>query len=515
MACVFLVALPLGGGALGATSSGANGDIAYAENGNVLLLSGGTVATGVDPSWSPDGTKLAFAASAGGAIETCVVSTPCSPAALGTATGSEPVWSPDASKIAYVNSGSIHFVTFPGGTDTTFVSGVDPSWSPDGSQLAYVSGGSIFTCTIAGPCGSPTQLVASGTQPAWSPDGQTIAYQSGTNVDVIAAAGGSPHFVGIGTSPNWSPNGDSLVLVTASGQIAVVQGSGSSWGSESARTTGTPADSTPDWQTVAPVRGAAPSIFGTTQTGSLLSATNGTWTGASATGYSYAWQRCDSAGSNCNPIGATSTTYAPVQADVGGRLRIVVTASNAAGSTASNLSNATAVVTQAGVVNPPVNATYPVLSFGTGQTAPLIGNFISTTNGTWSGSFPMTFTYQWKWCDSPRSSCFDIIGATSSFYTVPTIYYGKVLRVQVTATNSAASVSQNSEASPAVSAIPPFLRVTPQITGQNVVDQTLGLTFGTWDGSPAPTFTYSWRRCNPPGDLASCVPIAGATAATY
>ena len=34
-----------------------------------------------------------------------------------------------------------------------------------------------------------------------------------------------------------------------------------------------------------------------------------------------------------------------------------------------------------------------------------------------------------------------------------------------------------------------------------MVGQTLALTAGTWDGSLPLTFTYSWRRCNPPGDL--------------
>src|SRR5204863_457515 len=59
------------------------------------------------------------------------------------------------------------------------------------------------------------------------------------------------------------------------------------------------------------------------------------------------------------------------------------------------------------------------------------------------------------------------------------------------------------------------LRVTPQILGNNVVDQALSLTAGTWDGSTPIAFTYSWRRCNPVGDLGSCVQIPGATAASY
>jgi Ca2+-binding RTX toxin-like protein len=57
--------------------------------------------------------------------------------------------------------------------------------------------------------------------------------------------------------------------------------------------------------------------------------------------------------------------------------------------------------------------------------------------------------------------------------------------------------------------------VTPQIVGSNVVDQSLSLTTGTWDGAPTPTFTYSWRRCDAPGNFSSCVDIPGATKSTY
>ena len=36
---------------------------------------------------------------------------------------------------------------------------------------------------------------------------------------------------------------------------------------------------------------------------------------------------------------------------------------------------------------------------------------------------------------------------------------------------------------------------------------------GTWSGSAPAAFTYAWLRCNANGRL--CVPIAGATAASY
>jgi hypothetical protein len=66
-----------------------------------------------------------------------------------------------------------------------------------------------------------------------------------------------------------------------------------------------------------------------------------------------------------------------------------------------------------------------------------------------------------------------------------------------------------------VIAIAPRNRATPQILGDNVVEQTLTLTPGTWDGSTPIAFAYSWRRCNPVGDLASCTEIPGAATASY
>jgi Ca2+-binding RTX toxin-like protein len=170
-----------------------------------------------------------------------------------------------------------------------------------------------------------------------------------------------------------------------------------------------------------------------------------------------------------------------------------------------------------GTVNPPVNTAYPVISLPFNNTSgvPNIGDTLSTSNGTWTGSFPITFTYQWKKCDSPTGSCYTIPGATRSTFTITTDLYHWSIRVEVMATNSAAAVAQNSEATKFVSAIPPNLRVTPPITGTNMVGQTLAVGTGTWDGSPPLTYTYEWRRCNPPGDLTSCVPIPDATSATY
>jgi len=93
----------------------------------------------------------------------------------------------------------------------------------------------------------------------------------------------------------------------------------------------------------------------------------------------------------------------------------------------------------------PVNTVAPVVS-GTAQ----VGQTLSTTNGTWTGTAPITYTYQWQQGTS------NIGGATSSTYVIQASDVGYTLRCVVTATNSVAAVSANSNSTATV----------PPVTGQ-------------------------------------------------
>jgi hypothetical protein len=89
-------------------------------------------------------------------------------------------------------------------------------------------------------------------------------------------------------------------------------------------------------QQYAPQNTAAPTISGTPRVGQTLTASNGTFTGDQPITYTYQWQRCDQNGSNCsNIVGATGQTYVLTSADQARTLRVVVTATNARGSTAA------------------------------------------------------------------------------------------------------------------------------------------------------------------------------------
>jgi hypothetical protein len=74
-----------------------------------------------------------------------------------------------------------------------------------------------------------------------------------------------------------------------------------------------------------------PTISGETRVGEALTANDGSWTG-NPTGFSYQWQRCDVDAIVCGNVpGATGKAYGVRAADVGFRLRVEVTARNAAG----------------------------------------------------------------------------------------------------------------------------------------------------------------------------------------
>ena len=101
----------------------------------------------------------------------------------------------------------------------------------------------------------------------------------------------------------------------------------------------------------APTNTAPPVISGTAKVGEELTVSQGSWTN-SPTGYRYQWLRCDADFLICSDVvGATGSTYGVRTADLGYRLRVEVTARNAAG-TGTARSAPTAVV---GPTTPPPN----------------------------------------------------------------------------------------------------------------------------------------------------------------
>ena len=65
------------------------------------------------------------------------------------------------------------------------------------------------------------------------------------------------------------------------------------------------------------------------------------------------------------------------------------------------------------------------------------GATLTAGTGGWTGTEPITFTYQWQRCDADGANCEDIAGATDPTYTLTADDVGGTVRVIVTATNDA------------------------------------------------------------------------------
>ena len=164
------------------------------------------------PTWSPDGTRLAFAA---GDLYVMPVTAVGGGAPVQLTTGTlypeNLVWSPDGTRLAFNSrptcaeapeceyAAELYVVTVAGGqltrlTDNDQYDG-NPTWSPNGEQLAYetrpVADGDRHLYRIAAAGGPATPLVTSGDNfdPAWSPDGTRIAYVSGRQIKTVQPDG--------------------------------------------------------------------------------------------------------------------------------------------------------------------------------------------------------------------------------------------------------------------------------------------------------------------------------------
>ncbi len=190
----------------------------------------------------------------------------------------------------------------------------------------------------------------------------------------------------------------------------------------------------------------APAGGGVAHDGEALSADPGTWNGTGTLSYGYQWQRCDADGNNCQNIaGATGSHYTPSGADVGGTVRVVVTATNDAGTSTPTASAPIAIKASSA----PVSTSAPILS---GPAPVTQGHPLTADPGSWSVPGPATYTYQWQRCDAQGANCVDIPGASGDTYTPSADDVGHTLRAEVTATNDAGSTTTTTPSSAPVQA---------------------------------------------------------------
>jgi len=216
--------------------------------------------------------------------------------------------------------------------------------------------------------------------------------------------------------------------------------------------------------------------------------------------------------SDCAAIaGATDQTYVLGGPDLGNRLRVRVTAANAAGS-ATATSNASAIVGSASLA--PQNTGEPAIS-GTAR----VGSLLTATQGSWKNG-PTSFAYQWTRCPasggkSNASDCAAIAGATATTYTVTSADLGRRLRFRVTATNASGSTTVASNPTPLGEAGgPPVPAGCPSGTGVVAADQVASPARVALDGQQLvpPVVTRGTRTITARFHVSACNgrPVRGA-----
>src|SRR5581483_8167204 len=242
---------------------------------------------------------------------------------------------------------------------------------------------------------------------------------------------------------------------------------------------------------VAPSNTLAPSVLGLDITGQTLTANEGVWSGTEPITYSFQWQRCSKAGTECADIAEqTGTSYVLRNEDAGHTIRVLVTAKNVAGAVEKE-SATTLEVTGVG----PSNTEAPSIS-GTATA----GQLLTASSGKWSGTEPIVFEYEWLRCNIAGASCTQAAApSVLATYSVAAADVGHTLRVKVLAKNIAGKGEAESEKTETVKGVPPSNVIAPSVLGLDITGQTLTANEGTWTGTEPITYAFQWQQCSKAG----------------
>jgi hypothetical protein len=121
---------------------------------------------------------------------------------------------------------------------------------------------------------------------------------------------------------------------------------------------------------------------------------------------------------------------------------------------------ASATAGRARVTVAPTNTALPAIS---GTTT--VGQVLTATTGTWTGTSPITFKYRWRQCDANGAACKDVAKNDQTTFTLTSSNAGNTMRVEVDATNADGTGIATSAATAVIAAASTTTTTTPVSNG--------------------------------------------------
>jgi lysozyme len=158
---------------------------------------------------------------------------------------------------------------------------------------------------------------------------------------------------------------------------------------------------------------------------------------------------------------------------------------------------------------PPVNQVPPSI---TGEAE--VGATLTATAGTWGGSTPQSYSYEWLRCDANGLGCAGVFHGTATTYEVKPADYGHRIKVNVIATNSGGS--SGAESAPTEPVTDTVAPAAPSMTAPKRA-RTVALEMKAgWASSEAGVVAYDvrYRATSADGGLGDHTSVVSDTAAT-
>ena len=256
-----------------------------------------------------------------------------------------------------------------------------------------------------------------------------------------------------------------------------------------------------------PVFLGVPVVTGGALTGTPITVSQTSANGVPGPSTAIAWYQCKSlvtaaiaaapVATNCSQIsGQSGFSYTPTNGDLDKFIAAYVTSSNALGSVSYFTASTSKIQGAPSLQNNPGAP-------GQVGVSPKVFSAVLAPSAIWVGSPSPTPNFQWYSCadevltlvTSMPDYCSIIQGATASSFTPSVDEVDRYLMVRVGASNLLGSATRFTTTSSIVQQIPMFT-VDPAISAGKFTGDVLTFDDLSYLGSPSPTVTYSWYRCD-------------------